>query len=279
MAVVLVALVATAIVFFGSTGDREVNRPTDWFSVAPGVAREQITIDSSAINRQIDTAVLLPPGFDRQDRRPLLVMLHGRGTRERHLYDNALIKALAAAGENAPVVALPYGGGHSYWHDRRGGAWGRYVVDEVIPTIAKRYGIDRRRVAIGGVSMGGFGAFDLARQYPRQFCAAGGHSPALWQTGGESAAGAFDDAADFSRHDVIAAARARPSPYAGIKIWLDAGDADPFAPGVSAMRTALEGAGVTVSAHTWRGGHDYSYWQRHYAAYLRFYTQVLAHCR
>lgn len=34
MAVVLVALVATAIVFFGSTGGREVNRPMDWFSAA-----------------------------------------------------------------------------------------------------------------------------------------------------------------------------------------------------------------------------------------------------
>ena len=71
---------------------------------------------------------------------------------------------------------------------------------------------DPRRVAIGGISMGGFGAYDLARLRPQRFCAVGGHSAALWLRGGDSAAGAFDDAADFARHDVVALARgARPN--------------------------------------------------------------------
>jgi S-formylglutathione hydrolase FrmB len=61
-------------------------------------------------------------------------------------------------------------------------------------------------VAIGGISMGGFGALNLARLDPRRFCAVGGHSAALWASGADSAAGAFDDAADFSRNDVIGTA-------------------------------------------------------------------------
>ena len=44
-----------------------------------------------------------------------------------------MYSGLAAAAGRAPVIAFPYGGGHSYWHNRRGGAWDRYVVREVIP--------------------------------------------------------------------------------------------------------------------------------------------------
>jgi len=51
--------------------------------------------------------------------------------------------------------------------------------------------------------MGGFGALDLARLAPSRFCAVGAHSAALWFSGGETPAGAFDDAADFERHDLI----------------------------------------------------------------------------
>jgi hypothetical protein len=51
--------------------------------------------------------------------------------------------------------------------------------------------------------MGGFGALDLARLAPSRFCAVGAHSAALWFSGGETPAGAFDAAADFERHDLI----------------------------------------------------------------------------
>jgi S-formylglutathione hydrolase FrmB len=54
----------------------------------------------------------------------------------------------------------------------------------VIPEVVKRFGADGRRVAIGGISMGGFGAYDIARLNPGRFCAVAGHSPALWRTGG-----------------------------------------------------------------------------------------------
>lgn len=129
-------------------------------------------------------------------------------------------------------------------------------------------------MAIGGISMGGFGAFDLARLNPGRFCAVGGHSPALWRTGGETAPGAFDDAADFGRHDVIASARS----FRGMPVWLDAGDRDPFRPGDDAFAGALRAAGVRASVHTWPGGHDGEYWNAHWRAYMRFYATALARC-
>jgi S-formylglutathione hydrolase FrmB len=165
---------------------------------------------------------------------------------------------------------LPDGGDHSYYHDRRDGQWATYVMREVIPGAVRRLGADPRRVAIGGISMGGFGAFDLALHRPRRFCAVGGHSPAIWTSASQAAPGAFDDAADFARNDVVALARRRhPAP----RVWLDAGDADPFLPGARALATAL-GARLRTAP----GGHDDAYWRPHYGEYVRFYARALARC-
>ena len=154
--------------------------------------------------------------------------------------------------------------------------WGRYVTREVIPELVRRFGADPHRVAIGGISMGGFGAYDIARLNPGRFCAVGGHSPALWRTGGETAAGAFDDADDFARHDVVGEARANPAEYGKTRLWVDAGASDPFQPGVKALQGALGGR---VSAHTtWPGGHEDDYWNAHWPSYARFYARALAAC-
>ena len=242
-----------------------------------GAQVAKVEIDSKAVGQRLPTTVVVPanrPG----GRRPLLVFLHGRGGDNNSDLDDAFFSALAALGPDAPLVAFPYGGDHSYWHDRSDGKWSRYVTREVIPTVVRRFGADPRRVAIGGISMGGFGAYDIARLNPGRFCAVGGHSPALWRSGGETAPDAFENAEDFGRHDVIAAARADPSGFAGgARLWLDAGESDPFQPGDRAFRAAL---GSRLNAHlSWPGGHDDGYWNANWPRYARFYARALKQCR
>jgi S-formylglutathione hydrolase FrmB len=82
-----------------------------------------------------------------------------------------------------------------------------------------RFGIDPQRLAIGGISMGGFGAYDIALKNPGRFCAVGGHSPALWFDGSETAPGAFDDEADFERNDVVGAVEEDPEAFGDAKVW------------------------------------------------------------
>ena len=136
------------------------------------------------------------------------------------------------------MIAFPYGGEGSYWHNRDDGDWGTYVLDEVIPGALATSGADPKRVAIGGISMGGYGALHLAAERPARFCAAGGHSPALWEEAGLSAPGAFDDAEDFEANDVLDEAAA--GTYEALPLWIDAGDEDPFIPGIEAMAAALD---------------------------------------
>jgi S-formylglutathione hydrolase FrmB len=244
-----------------------------------GASIEHFTIDSKAVGRSLPVAVVLPPDTGNTGRSPMLVFLHGRGGNDDSEQVDEFFSALAKLGARAPIVAFPYGGDHSYWHNRADGNWAEYVVDEVIPQVAHRFDGNPNRVAVGGISMGGFGAFDLALHFPGRFCAVGGHSPALWQTGAETAPGAFDDAEDFDRNNVIGAAASNPAPFASQPVWIDAGAQDPFQPGDQAFADELKADGADATIKLDRpGGHDGDYWNSHWTEYLRFYATALANC-
>jgi S-formylglutathione hydrolase FrmB len=235
------------------------------------------TLDSAILDRKLRQTAVIPPATSGRDR-PLLVFLHGRRADEDSNLDGEMFAALQRLGRRAPVIVFPNGGDHSYWHDRADGRWRAYVENEVILQAQQRFGTDTGRVAVGGISMGGFGAYDLALRSRRRFCAAGGHSPALWTSAAQAAPEAFDDAADFARNDVVGAARSHPRRFSRQPLWLDAGTRDLFDPGDRAFVKALRAGHLRISVHRWRGRHERSYWRAHWGAYLRFYARALARC-
>ena len=243
-----------------------------------GARVEDFHVQSKLTHERLRVTVVVPEGAG--DGSPLLVYLHGRsGNSHSEIRNGPMYNELGQLGKRAPVIAMAESAKASYWHDRRTGKWGSYIVRELIPAVQKRFHTDPKRVAIGGTSMGGYGAYDIARLNPGYFCAVGGHSPAIWRTGGETAPGAFDDAEDFARHDLVATARTKPGRWVGPRLWLDAGRADPFQPGDKAFVAALRSHRVPISAHlAWSGGHNGAYWHRHWPAYLDFYAGALAHC-
>jgi S-formylglutathione hydrolase FrmB len=241
-----------------------------------GATVRHIEIHSRLVPGPRRETVVVPPGGPKSGR-PLLVFLHGRNNDENSNLDDEMFAALGSLGKRAPVVAFPNGGSASYWHDRKDGAWGRYVLDEVIPQVERHFHTNGR-VALGGISMGGFGAYDLAIRSRRPFCAVGGHSPALWAEAGQTAGGAFDDASDFARNDVVGTARTNPARFGRQPLWLDAGTGDPFGPGDQAFVDAIRRAGVPITVKRWPGGHERAYWKRHWDEYLRFYSEALRRC-
>lgn len=234
-------------------------------------------IDSELLDREMAVKVVVPKGAPAKDR-GLVVFLHGRGEDETSYLVDPMFEALAELRTRAPVIAFPDGGDSSYWHNREGGDWGSYVLDEVIPTLIDRFDVDPEKVAIGGISMGGFGAYDLARLQPEGFCAVAGHSPAIWESANETADGAFDDAADFDSNDIIAIAGRDPNPYEDMKVWLDAGEDDPFLDGDDAFEAALRDAGLRPVVKHSAGGHDSDYWNGNWPEYLGWYAHALRKC-
>jgi len=187
--------------------------------------------------------------------------MHGKGGSPSQFMSQPFFDTLATLGRRAPNVLLLDGGDDSYWHNRADGAWGSMVLHEAIPAgIARTHA---HRIAIGGLSMGGYGALLLGSRR-RSFCAVGFQSPALWLSPGETAPGAFDNAQDYERNDVF---KLRP-PH---PLWIDVGATDPFH---GAALAYARRAGVR--AHVWPGGHDSSFWDAHTPSFLRFFAHACA---
>jgi enterochelin esterase-like enzyme len=226
-------------------------------------------LQSKLMGRPLYEVLVTPAGGG--EGRPLLVFLHGYGAAPSDTLSPAFVMALRRLGDRSPVVLLPQGdtGG---WHDRDEGLWGSYVLREAIPAALARSGADGDRVAVGGISMGGFGALDLGRIAPKRFCAVGGHSPAVVTRGSDDSSFLFDNAADFARHDLLRIARTR-SPYEA-PVWIDVGDRDHLRPTSARLANELEDDDADVSFHVWPGAHDGSYWDAHFGDYLRFYADA-----
>jgi predicted esterase len=242
-----------------------------------GADVESFDVKSRLVDRTLEQKAAVPMGG--AEGRPLLVLLHGRGSSPGDAFSDEFFAELERLGPRAPVVVEVNGSDHSYYHDRDDGRWGSYVVREAIPAAVERYGVDGKRIAIGGTSMGGFGALDIARRNPRRFCAIGGHSAALWRRAGDTAPGAFDDARDFRRHDVYGYVRRNPRAYAREKLWIDVGRSDPFRSADAAVARTLKARDRADVEYSLRpGGHGGEYFRANVASYLRFYARALERC-
>ena len=237
----------------------------------------RLGVESEATGRSLEIAVASPAGP--ATNRGLLVFLHGQGGSPGEFTTNgSLLESLRQLGERAPAIAFPTGGEHGYWHDRREADWESWVLDEVIPLAARRLGTEPDRVATGGISMGGFGAYSIALAAPRRFCAVGGHSAAIWPRFEETFEGAFDAPGDFARQDLLARVADEDDPFAGIPVWNDYGEDDWFVAGNERFVELLRAGRTDLTAHVWPGGHDGAYWNSHWDEYLGFYARALARC-
>jgi predicted peptidase len=120
--------------------------------------------------QMLDYLLYLPDdyGQDPTRRWPLILFLHGVGERGTDVSRVALHGPLKAAedGTDLPfIVIAPQCPLHHWWSDFQPALIG--LVDEV----SAAYAVDPARVYLTGLSMGGFGAWHLAVEYPERFAA------------------------------------------------------------------------------------------------------------
>jgi enterochelin esterase-like enzyme len=161
--------------------------------------------------------------------------------------------------------------------DAAGGGprYGAYTAQDVVSEIDGHYRTlaDRDHQAIGGLSMGGFGALGLAMLYPATFGTAGAHSPALWGLPGPAI---FGDATYFGQHDPLQLLHKQPATARGLRLWLDIGDRDPLDKDrAEALHQQLLQDGAPHLWREWPGDHSVTYWSAHLDDYLRFYDAAL----
>ena len=116
----------------------------------------------------LDYLLYLPPDYDKQDRWPLILFLHGYGERGSDLElvkKHGLPKRIAAGDDFPFVIVSPQCPDTTAWPEQ---VWElNALLDHIIDTCK----IDTSRVYLTGLSMGGYGTFFLASRFPERFAA------------------------------------------------------------------------------------------------------------
>jgi len=153
----------------------------------------KIDYESKTVGTTRKLNVYLPPGYSKDQKYPVLYLLHGIGGDEtewqRFATPDMMLDNLIADGKAVPmIVVMP--NGRAQKNDRAEGnvmaaapafaAFERDLLDDVIPTIESRYSVksDRNHRAIAGLSMGGGQSLNFGLTNLNQVAWVGGFSSA-----------------------------------------------------------------------------------------------------
>ena len=248
-------------------------------------AWREVRFHSPALGRDMPYLVWLPPGYDRaRERFPVLYLLHGAGDGSapgRYEWQgmglSEALSALLAKGGRTPFLVVLPEGEQGYWinhsPDSDGTRWADYVAREVVGHVDRTFLTEPRgaRRAVGGLSMGGHGAVQLALNYPDVFRTAGAHSPSIRDY--TQSPPFFGNQAWYARWDPRILARTSRATR-GLRAWVDWGSADRWKQGAQELADALDAGGAQLERHQYPGMHDGTYWRAHVPDYLDFYERT-----
>ena len=110
----------------------------------------------------------LPSGYaeEREKRWPLVLFLHGAGERgsDIEMIKKHGLPKLIEAGKDFPLVVISPQCPPGEW-------WNILALEGLIEQTARELRIDRDRIYVTGLSMGGFGTWALAQRHPERYAA------------------------------------------------------------------------------------------------------------
>jgi S-formylglutathione hydrolase FrmB len=179
------------------------------------------------------------------------------------------------------AVVMPDGFRGAYTDNAAGPAYARYMIEDVVGGAERHFRLraDRSARAVGGLSMGGYGALRLGLRFPDVFSSVHSHSGALlW---GARAS----DSAEFTRvfgespagtdHDLLALAERCKANAALPEILIDCGVDDFLFNDNETFVAALKDRGVPHTYRTFPGAHDWDYWDEHVRDAVAFHGRNL----
>jgi enterochelin esterase-like enzyme len=154
---------------------------------------EMVEYESKTVGTTRKMNVYTPPGYSKDQKYPVLYLLHGIGGDEtewqRFASPNVLLDNLIADGKAVPmIIVMP--NGRAQKDDRAGpnamatapafATFERDLLDDVIPAIESRYSVqaDREHRALAGLSMGGGQSLNFGLSHLDTFAWVGGFSSA-----------------------------------------------------------------------------------------------------
>lgn len=244
-----------------------------------------ITVASPALGRRADLTVFIPQHDSVQSPLPIIILLHGvYGSHWAWALKGGAHRTAAQliAEKQIPpfVLAMPsdglWGDGSGYvpHRDANYEAW---ILDEV-PAAVRLAAIGTSETSplfLAGLSMGGFGALRLGAKYRSRIVGMSGHSCVteaheLDAFISQSRAGWSQARSDQS---VLSAMTRAGDPLPPFRF--DCGTGDSLLEANRTLHRELDAAGIAHLYEEFPGGHEWPYWERHFADTLHFFAKIL----
>lgn len=215
---------------------------------APRGKLETVEYESKATGGKRKMVVYTPPGYSKDQKYPVLYLLHGAGDDETGWTTkgaaHVILDNLYAEKKLAPmIVVMPNGFAQTPGSTDRRGAFGDDLVKNIIPYIDAHCPTkpDRESRALAGLSMGAGQSLTVGLANLDQFA---------W-------IGAFSGGGTRSAEGFLA------DPDAGKKLrllWLSSGDADRVKESLRGLHTLLDEKKIAHTFHIEAGGHEWPVW-------------------
>ncbi len=248
---------------------------------------------SEVLQKQTTMQVLLPrvsrPPF------PVIYLLHGLSDDStmwlRHTRLEWYVRELPL------MIVLPDGYRGFYTDNEEGPAYAKHLGRELVDFVDRNFQTRAGRAgrAIGGLSMGGYGALRLGLGYPDRFCSVNSHSGAVGRTGADFSPEAVragkhkDKSKEFidelrrvfgekpigTKHDILELAMKAQAKNLLPQLLLDCGRNDFLLEDNREFHRTLMENGLPHEYHEHRGTHDWDYWDRHVQYAIKFHCHNL----
>ncbi len=229
------------------------------------------TFHSAALDREMTYRIFMPTSSATAPV-PVVYLLHGYGGDAADWFTHSRAAELA---DRLGLAVVTPDGGDSWYVNSPSGRWADYIVTDLVREVEGRFAVRRSRQGrvVAGLSMGGFGAMNLAMRHPDVFAIAASMSGALDTMRATSVfapeaaqpelAARLGPANGPTRRDNDVYQLAATVPVTALPyLYLDCGASDPWIGINREFAQLLAARGIAHEFHEAPGDHDFHYWDR-----------------
>ncbi|WP_256761520.1 PQQ-binding-like beta-propeller repeat protein [Cohnella sp. WQ 127256] len=252
----------------------------------------QANVYSTALDREMDLSIYLPPGYSPDTHYPVLYLLYGYGGTPdswfSYLKINQVADRLLQENKIDPLIIVAPDYRNSFGVNSKVGegkdpgsvdigSYEDYLVQDVISYVDGHYSTQASKEGryIGGISMGGYAALFLGFSHTELFSKVGAHSAAIWNY---TPSDMYTDQRDWLyANETLRQARdpfklAEHKKLDATQVYLDAGNSDGLAEKDYDLYELLRAKNIDAQWVPNPGGHDSAYWSGQMENYFLFYA-------
>ena len=225
---------------------------------------------------------------------PVFYLLHGLSDDSSNWLRRSRIEWYA---RDLPLIVVMPDGYRGFYTDSPVGPFARHIGSELVDFVDRHFQTrtERGGRAIGGLSMGGYGALRVGLGFAERFCSVNSHSGAIgWSSSDFSdeaiRAGKlrekpealvaelrriFGERPNGTEHDLLVQARRAQAAGRLPAMLIDCGTEDYLLEDNREFHRLLEAEGVPHAYREHGGGHDWDYWDRHVRDALEWHAREL----